>query len=142
MDRNYPARTGESDVMRHSPRHRWLYFPQMRPRQALPLRTADAVDDGRAGLMCHCVFEDPDSPPGAPARERIEVRMMGFFCAASWQMPLADAWLSRSGVAPFYPSLSSLKTGFERPAALGLPRDHAQGLQAHAGLFWLGFSST
>ena len=50
-----------------SPRHRWLYFPQMSPRQFLPLRTADAIDGGRAGFMCHSAFEDPDTPPAALA---------------------------------------------------------------------------
>lgn len=79
MDLNYPARTGESDVTHYSPPHRWLYFPRMRPRQALPLRTAEAVDGGRAGCMCHSACEDPDSPPGAPAGERIDVWVMGFF---------------------------------------------------------------
>ncbi len=79
MDLKYRERTGEIYVMRHSPRHRWLYFPRMRSDQALLLKTYDSQTDGRARFMGHTAFEDPNTRPDAPKRESIEVRTMAFF---------------------------------------------------------------
>jgi len=79
MDLKYRERTGEIYVMRHSPRHRWHYFPQMEASDALLLKTYDSETDGRARFMGHSAFEDPGTPPDAPKRESIEVRTMAFF---------------------------------------------------------------
>lgn len=79
MELKYRERTGEIYVMRHSPRHRWVYFPQMQASQALLLKTYDSETDGRARFMGHTAFEDPTTPPGAMKRESIEVRTMAFF---------------------------------------------------------------
>jgi hypothetical protein len=79
MDLKYRERTGEIYVMRHSPRHRWYYFPQMEAAQALLLKTYDSEIDGRARFMGHTAFEDPTTAPDAPKRESIEVRTMAFF---------------------------------------------------------------
>lgn len=79
MELRYRERTGEIYVMRHSPRHRWHYFPLMPADRALLLKTYDSMTDGRARFMGHSAFEDPTSPPDAPKRESIEVRTMAFF---------------------------------------------------------------
>ena len=79
MDLKYRERTGEIYVMRHSPRHRWHYFPQMEATCALLLKTYDSETDGRARFMGHTAFEDPTTKPDAPKRESIEVRTMAFF---------------------------------------------------------------
>lgn len=79
MELKYRERTGEIYVMRHSPRHRWHYFPRMQAHHALLLKTYDSMTDGRARFMGHSAFEDPTSPPDAPKRESIEVRTMAFF---------------------------------------------------------------
>jgi hypothetical protein len=79
MDLKYRERTGEIYVLRHSPKHRWCYFPQMEASQALLLKTYDSLDDGRARFMGHSAFEDPTTAPNAPKRESIEVRTMAFF---------------------------------------------------------------
>jgi hypothetical protein len=79
MELKYRERTGEIYVLRHSPAHRWVYFPQMEADQALLLKTYDSETDGRARFMGHSAFEDPTTPPGAPKRESIEVRTMAFF---------------------------------------------------------------
>ena len=79
MDLKYRERTGEIYVLRHSPKHRWYYFPLMAADQALMLKTYDSETDGRARFMGHSAFEDPNTPPGAPRRESIEVRTMAFF---------------------------------------------------------------
>ncbi|MGL4396579.1 MAG: CmcJ/NvfI family oxidoreductase [Hyphomicrobium sp.] len=78
MELKYAERTGEIYVMRHSPEHRWYYFPKMQVDQALLLKTYDS-DQSRARFMAHSAFEDPTTPPGAPKRESIEVRTMAFF---------------------------------------------------------------
>ena len=79
MELKYAERTGEIYVMRHSPAHRWVYFPKMQATQALLLKTYDSATDGRARFMGHTAFEDPSSAPDAPRRESIEVRTMAFF---------------------------------------------------------------
>ena len=79
MDLKYSDRTGEIYVMRHNPKHRWLYFPQMEAHHALLLKTYDSCTDGRCRFMGHSAFEDPTTPPDAARRESIEVRTMAFF---------------------------------------------------------------
>jgi hypothetical protein len=78
MNLKYKERTGEIFVSRHSPRHKWYYFPLMQPDQALLLKTYDS-DAARTRFMAHTAFEDPTSPPDAKKRESIEVRTMAFF---------------------------------------------------------------
>ncbi|NDA91868.1 MAG: methyltransferase [Betaproteobacteria bacterium] len=79
MALKYRDRTGEIYVMRYSPAHRWMYFPQMEKHHALLLKTFDSELDGRCRFMGHSAFEDPDTPADAPKRESIEVRTMAFF---------------------------------------------------------------
>ena len=79
MNLNYSERTGEIYVMRHSPEHRWYYFSNMQPDQALLLKTYDSEADGRARFMGHTAFEDPTTRANAQKRESIEVRTMAFF---------------------------------------------------------------
>jgi hypothetical protein len=79
MELKYRERSGEIYVMRYSPQHRWVYFPQMEAQQALLLKTYDSETDGRARFMGHTAFEHPDTPADAPKRESIEVRTMAFF---------------------------------------------------------------
>jgi hypothetical protein len=79
MELKYRERTGEIYVMRHSPAHRWVYFPNMRADQALLLKTFDSETDGRSRFVGHTAFEDPTTPPDARRRESIEVRTMAFF---------------------------------------------------------------
>ena len=79
MNLKYSERTGEIYVMRHSPGHRWYYFSNMQPDQALLLKTFDSEADGRARFMGHTAFEDPTTRADAKKRESIEVRTMAFF---------------------------------------------------------------
>lgn len=79
MELRYRERTGEIYVMRYSPAHRWMYFPEMENHQALLLKTYDSEEDGRCRFMGHTAFEDPNTPVDAPKRESIEVRTMAFF---------------------------------------------------------------
>lgn len=75
----YRERTGEIFVMRHSGAHRWWYFPYMLPENVLLLKAYKSETDGRARFLGHSAFDDPNTPPDAPTRESIEIRMMAFF---------------------------------------------------------------
>jgi hypothetical protein len=76
---HYRDRDGEIYVMRHSPQHRWWYFPRMTPEHVILLKTYDSATDGRARFIGHSAFEDPTTRPDAPMRESIEIRTMAFF---------------------------------------------------------------
>jgi hypothetical protein len=79
MALRYRERNGEIFVLRHSPQHKWWYFPHMTPDQAIILKTYESEKDGRARFIGHSAFEDPTSPPDAPFRESIEIRVAAFF---------------------------------------------------------------
>lgn len=76
---HYRDREGEIYVLRHSPRHRWWYFPQMTPSQAVLLKTYDSEVDGRARFLGHSAFDHRDTAPDAPRRESIEIRTIAFY---------------------------------------------------------------
>jgi hypothetical protein len=46
MDLIYRDRIGETYAVKHSPAHRWLYIPGMRPNEVLLFRTYDSSRDG------------------------------------------------------------------------------------------------
>lgn len=75
----YRDRNGENYVMRHSPKHKWWYFPKMTTEQVIILKTYESETDGRARFVGHTAFEDPTSSPDAPARESVEIRTIAFF---------------------------------------------------------------
>jgi len=79
MALRYREREGEIFVMRHAASHRWWYFPKMSPQNVLLLKTYESETDGRARFLGHSAFDDPNTPPDAPTRESIEIRMMAFF---------------------------------------------------------------
>ena len=78
-DLKFPGRTGEIYTVAHNPNHRWIYFPQMKPPEVLFLKGYDSRDDGRARFPAHTGFDDPTSPPNAPARESVEARTFVFY---------------------------------------------------------------
>jgi hypothetical protein len=79
MALRYREREGEIFVMRHAASHHWWYFPKMSPQHILLLKTYESETDGRARFLGHSAFEDPATPPDAPTRESIEIRVMAFF---------------------------------------------------------------
>jgi len=78
-ERRYPNRVGQTYRLRYNPSHRWLYFPRMRRDEALVFKVFDSEKDGRARFTPHTSFDDPGTPPGAPARQSIEARTLAFF---------------------------------------------------------------
>lgn len=78
-ERRYPTRIGQTYRLRYGSGHQWFYFPQMRRDEALAFKVFDSATDGRARFTAHTSFEDPTTPPGAPARQSIEARALVFF---------------------------------------------------------------
>jgi hypothetical protein len=78
-ERRYPHRVGQTYRLKFNPSHRWYYFPEMRRDEALVFTVYDSEKDGRARFTPHTSFDDPSSPPNAPARQSIEVRAFAFF---------------------------------------------------------------
>ncbi|HEY4251474.1 MAG TPA: CmcJ/NvfI family oxidoreductase [Roseomonas sp.] len=75
----YADRVGETFSVTWNPAHRWVYFPEQQPDEALLIKCFDSATDGRARLSVHGAFDDPASPPDAPPRESIEVRTLVFW---------------------------------------------------------------
>ena len=82
QDLIYRDRTGEVYSVGYNPNHRWFYFPKMQHDEVLLLKCYDS-DPKRTRFTAHTAFEDPTSPPDAPARESIEARTLVFFAPAS-----------------------------------------------------------
>ena len=75
----YRDYVGETYLITHNPTHQWFYFLQMQPYEVLLFKCFDSADDGRARFAAHTGFDDPTSPPDAPARESIELRTLVFW---------------------------------------------------------------
>jgi hypothetical protein len=88
---HYQDRIGENYFAKHSPRHRWFYFPGMTGEEALLIKQWDSAgvlaqsrgaagDAADANAPCtfsfHSAFDDRATPPDAPDRWSIEVRCM------------------------------------------------------------------
>ena len=78
-DLKYRDRTGEVYSITFNPKHRWYYFPRMQRDEAILLKCYDSRGDVGARFTAHSAFDDPTSPPNAPARESIETRTLVFF---------------------------------------------------------------
>ena len=72
----------ETYAITYNPTHQWFYFPQMQPDEALLIRCFDSAEDKRARFAAHTGFDDPTTPPDAPARESIELRTLVFYPGA------------------------------------------------------------
>jgi hypothetical protein len=78
-ERRYPDRVGQTSAITWNPGHRWYWFPQMRPNEALVFKTFESEKDGRARFTAHTAFDDPTTPADARPRESIEIRTLAFF---------------------------------------------------------------
>ncbi len=64
----------------HSPRQRWYYFPNMTADEALLFRQYDTrQEELNLRTVFHTAVADPASPPDAPPRYTIEVRMQAIY---------------------------------------------------------------
>ena len=69
-----PIRYGEVLTPLPDPKHRWVYYPKMQPKEALLLKIFDSRRDGRVRNGCHTAFRDPTGPN--VHRHSIEVRCL------------------------------------------------------------------
>ncbi len=91
---HYQDRIGENYFAKHTPAHRWYYYPKMTREEALLIKQWDSAgvlarsdgassDGSDTSAPCtfsfHSAFEDPASPPNAPDRWSIEVRCMAIY---------------------------------------------------------------
>lgn len=74
----YRDKVGETFSVKANPAHRWYYYPQLRPDEALLLKIHDSRQDV-ARLSAHTAFDDPTTPEDAPPRRSIELRALVFF---------------------------------------------------------------
>ena len=77
-DLRYPDRTGETYAITYNPDQRYFYFPKMQADEVVLIRCYDSALDGAHRFSAHTGFDDPTSPPDAPPRESLEVRMLVF----------------------------------------------------------------
>ncbi|MBO9498968.1 MAG: hypothetical protein J7496_13890 [Novosphingobium sp.] len=60
-------------VIQHNPAHRWYYYSDMRPDEAIVFKTSES-DPERAQLMPHGAFDNPLADKDAPPRVSLEMR--------------------------------------------------------------------
>lgn len=75
-ERRARERTGELELVRWNPSHRWYYYPEMQPDEVLLIKTFDSARDGRATRSAHTAFSNPLAAGDAPPRESIESRAL------------------------------------------------------------------
>ena len=68
-------------VVRHNPRHRWSYFPNLSRDEVLVFKSHDS-DPRQPQHVPHSAFRDPSCPPGVAARASIEARVVAFWFAS------------------------------------------------------------
>ena len=73
-----PERTAESFVVRYSGAHRWNYFRDMTPDEALIFVTNES-DPSRPHHVPHTAFDDPTCSPNVVPRSSIEIRVVAYF---------------------------------------------------------------
>ena len=64
--------------MAFNPNHRWYYYPEMQPEEALVFQLLDTSDDSWK-MTGHTAFNDPTSPENAPPRISYEIRTIAVF---------------------------------------------------------------
>ena len=79
VERRAKQRIGEIQQAVYNPAHRWYYFPEMGPDEALLIKTYDSATDGRARFTLHTSFDDPTAAADAPPRESLETRCFALF---------------------------------------------------------------
>lgn len=68
----------EAFLVRYNPGHRWLYFRDMEPDEALVFRSYDNDANWRAGVP-HSAFDDSSCAPNGPPRVSVEARAFAIY---------------------------------------------------------------
>jgi hypothetical protein len=72
----YPSGPGEVLLLSYNPEHRWFYFPEMNPDEALIFKCYDSRPTGCARFTPHTAFVDDTLPVNSALRESIELRAL------------------------------------------------------------------
>jgi len=76
----YPDRDGETFGVQFSENHRWKYLRGITEDEFLLIKCYDSQEDGKTALLTpHTAFQDPSTPPDAPLRESVELRLLVFY---------------------------------------------------------------
>ncbi len=75
----YSDRRGEVYEVLHKDTHKWFYFPEMKPTEAILFRGFDSAEDVAHPFTPHTAFDDPTSLSSRTPRKSIELRAMAFF---------------------------------------------------------------
>jgi len=78
-ERRAKDRIGELMMAIYNPESSWVHFSDMKPDEALLLKTYDTATDGRARFSLHTAFDHPNSPADTKPRESLETRTFAFF---------------------------------------------------------------
>jgi hypothetical protein len=73
-----PERRFESSLYHANPAHRWFWFSDMQPDEALVFKAFDSDLDRVQGCP-HSAFDHPDCPPDVPPRASAEIRAFAFY---------------------------------------------------------------
>ncbi len=73
-----PEWSFESWLLRHNPAHRWTYWSNMGPTDALVFKTNDS-DPEEPHFAPHTAFDDPSCPAGGAPRASIEMRGIAYW---------------------------------------------------------------
>jgi hypothetical protein len=76
--RGHPEWSFEGLVVAHHPAHRWYWFPDMTPEEALVFKTHDS-DPSIAHCVPHVAFDNPACGPQASPRVSIEMRALALW---------------------------------------------------------------
>lgn len=63
------------NYVEEDPAHEWYYFPEMTRDELLLIKTFDSAEDPFCPTL-HTAFDDPATPPDAPPRRSVEVRVL------------------------------------------------------------------
>lgn len=73
-----PEWSFEGYVVAHSPTHRWLWFSNMKPGEAIIFKSSES-DPERAQCIPHVAFDNPLAGDDAPARVSVEMRATAYW---------------------------------------------------------------
>ncbi|KAI0372006.1 hypothetical protein BV20DRAFT_135666 [Pilatotrama ljubarskyi] len=76
----YPDRDGQTFSVKYNPNHKFKYLRGMEPDELVLIKCYDSKNDGTTATFTpHTAFADPTTPPDAPLRESIELRLLVFY---------------------------------------------------------------
>ncbi len=73
-----PEWSFEGLVVAHNPAHRWIWFPDMTPDEAIIFKTHDS-DSTAPHCVPHVAFDNPACPSDAPPRQSMEMRAIAYW---------------------------------------------------------------